>query len=173
MLLLRLDRLRMQPTLTRFWNAVEGIVKEDGYASPRLGNFSRGLAYTDQCIEVSSWHSRLRPQKPHSRPQKPHNYACLVRFFFGVSEQNVMAYDHPEWFTRLPEKYNWRVWSGEGMVGVHDMKGGVMGQRYRPDVPCMHHFSASGMVSTFAELWLVVFLEMIPIVDVFCYTRSR
>ncbi len=51
-----------------------------------------------------------------------------------------------QWYVRLQEKYNWRVWSSEGMVGVGDMRGKPQGERYLPDVPCVHHFSASGMV---------------------------
>jgi hypothetical protein len=50
-ILFRLDRLLEPPTLRRFWTDVEGVVKEGGYASARLGNFSRGLVYSDQDIE--------------------------------------------------------------------------------------------------------------------------
>ena len=45
-----LDVLFSQDILRQYWDSVSGIVKEGGYASPRLGNMSNGLVYSDQDI---------------------------------------------------------------------------------------------------------------------------
>lgn len=47
-LLLHVGRLRQPDRLKAYWDAVVSIVKEGGYASLRLGNWSNGLIYYDQ-----------------------------------------------------------------------------------------------------------------------------
>jgi len=51
-LLLHVGRLRQPDRLKAYWTAVVSIVKEGGYGSLRLGNWSKGLIYYDQvCLE--------------------------------------------------------------------------------------------------------------------------
>ena len=67
--------------------------------------------------------------------------SCSAVFHvFAQDILNILSVDHPDWFVKLDERYNWRAWSSEAAQFSNELP-----YPYRPHMPCVEHFSAAGM----------------------------
>jgi hypothetical protein len=84
-------------TIQQYWDSVTGIVKEGGYSSLRLGNFSNGLQYRCSWRAVG-WNGGEQRRNRCATPPPPPSSPLPIPFP-ACSDQdiaNIMSYDHPE-----------------------------------------------------------------------------